>query len=105
MAHFHKVKVTSKEFSPDNLIRKTIINKKEKIITICQNKLSEKIYTEEEQKTVELLKTWVTEEEIDFIVKVISAYEQQPLVFSHNDLLANNVLLLKSNGRAVFIDY
>ena len=26
-------------------------------------------------------------------------------MFSHNDLLANNVLFLKSNERVVFIDY
>jgi thiamine kinase-like enzyme len=27
------------------------------------------------------------------------------MVFSHNDLISNNVLLLKKNGKAVLIDY
>lgn len=31
--------------------------------------------------------------------------ESSPLVFSHNDLLANNVLLRVPDSKAIFIDY
>jgi thiamine kinase-like enzyme len=47
----------------------------------------------------------VSADEIEFVASVISKYEKEPLVFSHNDLLANNVLIRKDNGKFVFIDY
>ena len=40
-----------------------------------------------------------------FIHQAISPLEQEQLVFSHNDLLANNILIKNSNNKYVFIDY
>lgn len=49
------------------------------------------------------MKKWITPEEVEFIKKVTEPYEEK-LVFSHNDLLANNILI-DTNGKTVFIDY
>lgn len=48
-------------------------------------------------------KKWISPEEVEFITKVTEPYEGE-LVFSHNDLLANNILI-DASGKTVFIDY
>ena len=35
----------------------------------------------------------------------VEPLERQSLVFSHNDLLANNIIVKNSNNKFIFIDY
>ena len=54
---------------------------------------------------MEILRKWVTSDEINFLQEATKALSQEPLVFSHNDLLANNVLLREKDRKVIFIDY
>jgi choline/ethanolamine kinase len=47
----------------------------------------------------------VTEEELNFIETKTKDHEEDGLVFSHNDLLANNILVDSIKHSIVFIDY
>jgi len=67
--------------------------------------MKQPIYDEREQELVKLLSKWINKEELAFIHKAIEPLEHQHLVFSHNDLLANNILIKNSNNKYVFIDY
>ena len=51
------------------------------------------------------MRKWINKEELAFIQSAIEPLEREHLVFSHNDLLANNILIKNSNNKYVFIDY
>ena len=105
LSTFHSLRSEHISIAPDHLIKRTFFNRKEKILQICQDKLNQDIYTPEEKPIVEELKKWVTAQEIEDVETLIKKYEQEPFVFSHNDLLVNNVLVLKGQEKVVFIDY
>lgn len=63
------------------------------------------IYDEREMEMIEEIRQWVTKEELEFIHQAIQPLESLPLIFSHNDLLANNILIKNSNNKYIFIDY
>lgn len=44
------------------------------MLAICQAKLNKDIYTAEEQKEVDLFKSWVSAEEIDVVEQIIKQY-------------------------------
>lgn len=75
-------------------------------IKTAVNKYHEKqsLYTEEDHKKIkEILKLWTSEEEIEFLKSEMPKSEESK-VFSHNDLLANNVLINKER-QFFFIDF
>ena len=69
---------------------------------MCKKNLELDIYTEDEQKIVNEFKQAVSDDEVDFLKKLIEKY---PLVFGHNDIWSGNILLLKNKEDIVFVDY
>lgn len=105
LRQFHELKPVGAGIHQVSLIRRVFVEGGESIVQACRNKMSRPIYSEEEQQIVTLLGQWINEEEVKFISEVCGRLEGSGLVFSHNDLLANNVLIKQPSGEYVFIDY
>jgi choline/ethanolamine kinase len=72
---------------------------------ICHDKMSKDIYNEREKELIEIFRAWISREEIEFIREAVKPLQNESLIFSHNDLLANNVLIANDTGKYIFIDY
>jgi choline/ethanolamine kinase len=72
---------------------------------ICHDKMNKDIYTEREKELIEIFRVWISREEIEFIREAVKPLQKESLIFSHNDLLANNVLIANDTGKYIFIDY
>jgi thiamine kinase-like enzyme len=65
-------------------------------------KCNQNIYTPDEQKKIDELKTSSSDENQKFLKEILPTDD---IVFSHNDLLAGNVLIRKEDRHIILIDY
>lgn len=105
LSKFHQLKPSSERIIKKSLIQRILLDDKDNILTLIHKKMMRNIYTPEEQKLIEIFKKWVSIEELNFIERVTKLHEEGELAFSHNDLLANNILIDKAKNSIVFIDY
>lgn len=75
-------------------------------MAICREKMGREIYNERERELLKVFGEWISGEEIGFLRGAVEPLEKEDgLIFSHNDLLANNILIKNSNNKFIFIDY
>lgn len=79
-----------------------------RIIGAVEDKINKKeLFTEEELKLIEEMRhVWFDPKEHALILSFFpSDHEYELIPFSHNDLLANNVLILNGDNSIRFIDF
>jgi len=74
------------------------------LIKTTEAKAQKDIYTPEESAWLKDILTLAGEEEINFLKEILPT-KTESIVFSHNDLHAQNILLLDQSQRLVLIDY
>jgi len=98
IANLHKIEVPGIEQTP--LFEKAFADAS--YFKTFDDKCNEKIYTPEEQLKIDEIKTSSSVENKEFLNKILP---KDDIVFSHNDLLAGNILVNKDNLHVILIDY
>lgn len=122
--YFHAVQIKNKEYNQPDFRRKLAIAiaklhkvqiedldkttmlesalKDPKYFEVFDKKCAENIFTKEEREKINEVQNASSKEEREFIENILP---KNDIVFSHNDLLAGNVLVGKENKNILFIDF
>jgi len=100
VAGFHKLKLEKLDQKPAFLR----MLEDQSFSKIFQEKCNKNIFSEVEQKFLQEIQSLVSEDEIYYLKEILPSGEDS-VVFSHNDLHSQNILLLNKTNKLVLIDY
>jgi len=100
VASFHKLNMDKLDQKPMFLR----MLEDQSLLKMFEEKCQKKIFSEVELKFLQEIQSLISEDEIYYLQEILPKTKES-VVFSHNDLHAQNVLLLNKTNKLVLIDY
>ncbi|CAD8158434.1 unnamed protein product [Paramecium pentaurelia] len=102
LCKFHQIDISGQMNDRTPLFEKHLQENSD-FLQQVREKVCSNLFSEDERSILSNMAHWFSEEEVKFLQSVLP---KDDIVFSHNDLLANNILLIPPNfDKVVFIDF